>query len=305
MANNSPLNVGTDAAGGFLFQEQYGQQFIDGIRREAAVASLARVDALAGKRQKYTVYGGRPTVSFVDEGAEKPVTGAEFSQLTLNVKKLAAIVVYTQELLEDAESDPRVLINQDLAAAFAQKIDAHALGYESGSAIVGSFDSEVGSSTTTHELGTGGDAIAKSVSDAMESVEAAGYSPNGIILASDAKAALRNARQTVETAQPVYSAGFEMQPDSLYGVNISYSSNLDGFPAGAGKVLGVVGDFSQAVLGIRTDLTARVSDTATVNIGGTQHNLWQRNEVAVLWETRVGFVAHDVNGAFSVITNAS
>jgi HK97 family phage major capsid protein len=305
MANNSPLNIGTDAAGGFLFHEQYGQQFIDGIRREAAVASLARVDSLVGKRQLYTVYGGRPTVSFVDEGAEKPVTGAEFSQLTLNVKKLAAVVVYTQELLEDAEDDPRVLINQDLAAAFAQKIDAHALGYENGSAITSSFDSELGASTATHELGATGDAIAKSVSDAMESVEAAGYTPNGIILSSDSKAQLRNARQTVETAQPVYAPGFTQAPDTLYGMNISYSSNLDGFNAASGKVVGVVGDFSQAVLGIRTDLTARVSDTATVNIGGTQHNLWQRNEVAVLWETRVGFVAHDVNGAFSVITNNS
>jgi HK97 family phage major capsid protein len=305
MANNSPLNIGTDAAGGYLFEEQYGQQFIDGIRREAAVASLARVDSLAGKRQLYTVYGGRPTVSFVDEGAEKPVTGAEFSQLTLNVKKLAAIVVYSQELIEDAQSDPRVLINQDLAAAFAQKIDAHCLGFEAGSAITGSFDSEIGASTATTELGSGGDAIATSVSVAMEKVEAAGYTPNGIILASDAKAALRDARQTVETAQPVYTPGYTMAPDNLYGVNISYSSNLDGYPAGAGKVLGVVGDFSNAVLGIRTDLTARISDSATVNIGGTQHNLWQRNEVAVLWETRVGFVAHDVNNSFAIITNAS
>lgn len=305
MANNSPLNIGTDAAGGFLFQEEYGQQFIDGIRREAAVASLARVDRLIGKRQKYTIYGGRPTVSFVDEGAEKPVTGAEFSQLTLNVKKLAAIVVYTQELLEDAQDDPRVLINQDLAAAFAQKIDAHALGYEAGSAITSSFDSELAASTATNELGSGGDAIAKAVSEAMEDVEAAGYTPNGLILASDAKAALRDARQTVETAQPVYTPGYTQGPDSIYGLPISYSSNLDGFPAGSGKVAGVVGDFSQAVLGIRMDLTARVSDQATVNIGGTQHNLFQRNEVAVLWETRVGFVAHDVDGAFAVITNAS
>ena len=305
MANNSPLNIGTDAAGGYLFQEQYGQQFIEGIRREAAVASLARVDRLVGKRQKYTIYGGRPTVSFVDEGAEKPVTGAEFSQLTLNVKKLAAIVVYTQELLEDAQDDPRVLINQDLAAAFAQKIDAHALGYENGSAISGSFDTELTNSTATTELGTTGDAVARSVSAAMEKVEAEGYNPNGLILASDAKAALRDARNTVETTQPVYTPGYTQGPDSIYGLPISYSSNLDGFPAGSGKVLGVVGDFSQAVLGVRMDLTARVSDQATVNIGGTQHNLFQRNEVAVLWETRVGFVAHDVDGAFSVITNAS
>lgn len=305
MANNSPLNITTNGAGGYLWEEQYGDILIDGIQRESAIASLARVDRLNGKREIYSIYSGRPTVGFVDEGAEKAVTGAEFSQTTLNVKKLAAIVVYTEELLEDARQDPRVLINQDLAAAFADKIDAHALGYAAGAAITSSFDSELAETSQNHELGTGGDAFAVGVSAALADVEGNGYKPNGLIGASDLKAHLRDARNTVETAQPVYTPGYNREPDSIYGLPISYSSNLDGFTAAAGKKVAVVGDFSHAILGIRKDLTMRVSDQATVNIGGTQHNLWQRNEVAVLWEMRVGFVAHDLNRAFSVITNAS
>lgn len=305
MSNQVPLNIGTDAAGGYLFEEQYGDTLIDGIRRESAIASVARIERLVGKREKYPIYSGRPTVGFVDESAEKTVTGAEFSQLTLNVKKLAAIVIYTEELLEDAREDPRVLINQDLAAAFANKIDAHALGYENGSAIVSSFDSELGETSQTDELGTTGDAFAKSVSVCMEKVESCGYRPSGIIAASDVRGHLRDARQTVETAQPVYSAGFEREPDNLYGLPIAYSSNLDAFTASSGKKAAVVGDFSHAILGIRKDLTMRVSDQATVSIGGTPRNLWQRNEVAVLWEMRVGFAAHDVNRAFAAVTNAS
>ena len=305
MSNQVPLNIGTDAAGGYLFEEQYGDTLIDGIRRESAIASVARIERLVGKREKYPIYSGRPTVGFVDESAEKAVSGAEFSQLTLNVKKLAAIVIYTEELLEDAREDPRVLINQDLAAAFANKIDAHALGYESGSAISSSFDSELAETTQTDELGTTGDAFAKSVSVCMEKVESCGYRPNAIIAASDIRSNLRDARQTVETAQPVYTPGFEREPDSLYGLPIAYSSNLDAFTASSGKKAAVIGDFSHAILGIRKDLTMRVSDQATVNIGGTPRNLWQRNEVAVLWELRVGFAAHDVNRAFAAITNAS
>ena len=194
MSNQVPLNIGTDAAGGYLFEEQYGDTLIDGIRRESAIASVARIERLVGKREKYPIYSGRPTVGFVDESAEKTVTGAEFSQLTLNVKKLAAIVIYTEELLEDAREDPRVLINQDLAAAFANKIDAHALGYESGSAISSSFDSELAETTQTDELGTTGDAFAKSVSVCMEKVESCGYRPSGIIAASDVRGHLRDAR---------------------------------------------------------------------------------------------------------------
>lgn len=305
MANNTPLNIGTDAAGGYLFEEQYGDVFIDGIARESAVAQLATIRRLSSKREKYAVYSGRPTVAFVDESAEKTATGAEFGQVTLDVKKLAAIVIYSEELLEDAANDPRLLINDDMIGAFAAKIDAHALGYEAGSAISSSFNSELGETSQTVELGTGGDAFAVAVSSAIDTVEGNGYRATGAAVARDVKKHLRDSRQTVETAQAVYTPGFEREPDSLYGVQLTYTTNLDAFTAGAGKKAAVVGDFSHAVLGIRKDLTARVSTEATVTVGGTPRNLWQRNEVAVLWEMRVGFAAHDLNRAFVAVTNAS
>ena len=306
MSNNTPLNIGTDAAGGYLFEEQYGDMFIDGIARESAVAQLCQVKRLSSKREKYAVYSGRPTVAFVDESAEKTATGAEFGQVTLNVKKIAGIVIYTEELLEDAEHDPRLLINQDMIAAFAQKIDAHALGYEDGSAIVSQFDSELGETSSTVELGTAGDAFAVSLSSAIDTVEGNGYRVTGAAVARDVKKHLRDARATTyDPTTPVYTPGFEREPDRLYNVPLSYTTNLDAFTAGAGKKAAVIGDFSQAVLGIRKDLTARISTEATVTVGGTPRNLWQRNEVAVLWEMRVGFAAHDLNRAFVAVTNAS
>lgn len=305
MANNIPLSTLSNGAGGYLLPQEFGDTLIDGIQRESAVAQLARVDRLGSKTRKYATYAGRPTVSVVGEGDEKTATGAEFSEITLNVKKLAAIVIYTDEMLEDAREDPRRFVNADLVAAFAQKVDALALGYEAGTAIVSDFDSELAESSQTHELGTGGDAFAVAVSACLADIEGNGYRPNGLIAASDIRGHLRDARRTVETADSVYTDGFNREPGGIYGLPIRYSSNLDALPAGAGKKAAVVGDFSHAILGIRKDLTLSVTDTATINVGGTQHNLWQRNEVAVRFEMRAGFVAHDLDRAFSVVTNAS
>lgn len=307
MANQIPLLEGTDAAGGYLVRDSYGQTLLDTIRRESAVMSLARVDQVPGKRQKYSIYAGRPSAAFVAEGAAKGVTGAEFSELTINVKKIATNVLYTQEILEDAAEDPRVLINADVEAAFADLIDAHALGKSNGTNLTTSFDAALRATTSTVELGSGGDAIAKAISDAMEKVEANGGTPSGIILASDGRAQLRNARHTVETATPVYTDGFNREPDSLYGLPLSYSSNLSTFAtaAGANKIVGIVGDFSHAIAVMRSDLSVRASDQATVDVGGTLHHLWQQNKTALQWEMRVGFGIHDINKMFVAIVDAS
>jgi HK97 family phage major capsid protein len=164
-----------------------------------------RIRQVLGKREKLTEYVGRPVVSTVAEGAPKPATGAEYAQVTLDVVKGAATVMYTEELIEDAVEDPTVLINNDVRAAFADWVDTNALGRNAAGTIVGSFNSELSETTQTVELGTTGDALAVAVSSAMALIEANGYQPNGVILANDARAHLRNARAAVETTSPVYT----------------------------------------------------------------------------------------------------
>lgn len=308
MANAIPLLETVDASGGYLVSEQYGSTLQNTIRRESAVMALSRVDRVVGRRQRYAVYAGRPTAAFVAEGAAKAATGAEFTEVVVNIKKIASIVMYTEEILEDAREDPSVLVGPDVEAAFQDLIDAHALGYAAGAAIVGQFDSELTNTTQTDELGTAGDAFAIAVSAAMERIEANGGRPNGIVAASDVRASLRDARGPAATSAastPIYSAGYDREPDTLYGLPIRYTSNLDGFPAAAGKIAAVVGDYSHAVFAMRRDITVRQTNQATVDVGGTLHHTFQQNKTAVLWEMRIGFVAHDLSRMFSNITNAA
>lgn len=309
MANAIPLLEGTAASGGYLVPDQFVQgAFQRGIDRQSAVASLAQVRRVNGKTVKLTEYVGRPVAAFVAEGAAKAATGAEYAQVTVDIKKIAAIVMYTEELLDDAQDDPTVLINADVRAAFADLIDSHALGRNAAGVITSQFNSELSETTQTVELGTTGDALAVAVSSAMATIEANGYTVNGAILANDGRAHLRNARGTGDNAYtPLYSGGFTQPADSLYGVPIRYTTNLQTFAGSAttGRVVGVVGDFTHALLAVRNDIQVKFSDQATVDVGGTKHDLWQQNKVASLWEARVGFVAHDLNRAFVAIINAA
>jgi HK97 family phage major capsid protein len=63
-----------------------------------------------------------------------------------------------------------------------------------------------------------------------------------------------------------------------------------------GDDVAVAGDFANsAIYGTVEGVQVDVSDQATVNDGGTQVNLWQRNMFAVRAEIEVGFIARDVN----------
>jgi HK97 family phage major capsid protein len=308
MANAIPLLEGTDASGGYLVPDEFVQgAFQRGLDRQSAVASLAKVRRVNGKRAQLVEYVGRPTAAFVAEGAAKAATGAEYAQVTLDIKKIASIVMYTEELIEDAQDDPTVLINNDVRAAFADLIDSHALGRNAAGTIVSQFNSELSETTQTVELGTGGDALAVAVSSAMATIEANGYTANGAILANDGRKHLRDARTTADAAVALYSDGYTQPSDSLYGLPLRYTTNLQTFAGSAttGRVVGVVGDFSHALFGIRNEIRVKFSDQATVDVSGTKHDLWQQNKVAALWEARVGFVAHDLNRSFVAIINAA
>ncbi len=314
MANAVPLLEGTSTSGGTLVvPASYGRTLVDAVFRMSPTLSLSNVERVNTTKELISVYAGRPTAAFVNEAAAKPVTGAEYREMTVNIKKIATTVMYTSELLDDAREDPTVLINQDVAGAFNDLIDAHLLGYAAGSQITTSFDAALRSSTQTVEyVQANQDALATAISTAMSTVEGNGYTPTAAILPNDAKFAMRNARTT--TGAPLYAnvftdgGGFGVrEPRGLFGLEFAYSSNLPTLAgaAAAGRVVGIVGDFSRVRVGVREDLSMSFSTQATVDVSGTLHHLWQQNKAASRWEMRIGANIHDVNRAFCLILNAA
>jgi HK97 family phage major capsid protein len=297
MANQLPLSGASEAAGGALLPSPLVATVVEQIQRRSGALDLVDTAQTNSRRETIPVYKGRPQAQFVEEGAAKPVDGAEFSTLTLNVKKLAVIVPFTDEVLADAQDDPAALVTPDVIAAFADAADAHVLGLAGGAAITSAFDSNLaGDADDTVELGSDGDAVRKAVSAAMGKLEANGYNPNGVLLGGDSAQVVRDARSEVDNTSAVYTG-----VDPFYGLRSAISTNLANIgSADEGDVVGVVADWDYARMRVRSDLSLSVSNQAAYTDNGELVSAFEKNVTLLRWEMRAGFVITDPRAVVTI-----
>lgn len=305
MPNQIPFSGATNAAGGYVLPKEQGEILTNGLLQRNGVISLAGdARTTSARKTEFPIWLGQPTAGFVGEGAPKPVTGGEFGQAVLNVKKVASIVLFTDEQIEDLQDgDVNVLIDGGVRDAIADVIDAHALGLDSGGPIATAFDNALASSTLAVEYSGGqADGLQAAVSAAMGKLEANGYdNPENlaVCLHPAFRQVVRDAKDSEKRA--LYGAG----NDPLYGLQRTFSTNLESpfaTPA-AGEVIGVVVHKPNLHVRIRHDVRVAVSREATVNDGSQDRKLFQENLTAIRYETRLGFIAHDLNRAVCLIKN--
>jgi hypothetical protein len=313
MANNTPLSGLSDAAGGILLPSAQGELLTNGLLQTAGAFALAGdARTTSSRREAFAIWNGAPVAEFVGEGGTKPVTGAELSGGTLNIKKVATIITFTDELLEDIQNgDLNVLVDSGIRSAIADLVDAHAIGLDSGTAITGQFDTELVGTTSSVELGTNQDNLALAISAAMGSLEANGYRDLGVLVAADIGRHIRDARVTGVSGGGTASATvtslsqglYQPFSDPFYGLPTFQSTNLNtlGEAAGAGKVVAIVASRPNLHVRIRHDVRVKPSNEATV--GGT--SLYQNDLTAMRYVTRLGFWVHDLNRAVVAITNTA
>jgi len=315
MANQIPLSGLSDAAGGVLLPTEQGDILANGILQQSGALALAGDSrATTSRRTQFPIWMGRPTAEFVGEAGTKPVTGAEFGAGTLNVKKIASIVIFTDEQLEDVQNgDLNVLVDGGVQEAIADVTDAHAVGKDSGTNLSTSFDIAMRSTTSTVEFdGADEEGLRLAVSAAMGTLEANGYNNPanmGVLLAADASRHLRDARAvpggTVAGNTPLY----QPNSDPLYGLDRQFSTNLNTLAeaGGSNKIVGFVVYKPNLHVRIRKDIEVSVSREASVKVAGEDapRSLWQENLTGLRYETRLGYWIHDINRAVVAITNGS
>lgn len=307
MANQIPLRESPLAAGGYLLPVEQGDILTNGMLLEAGAIALAGDSrTTSATKTQFGIWLGAPTAGFVGEGAPKPVTGAEFGQTQMNVKKVASIVLFTDEMIEDVQSgDLNVLVDSGVRNAINDVIDAHAIGMDSGVAITTAFDNALKDTTLTQEYDqTKADGLQLAISGAMGKLEANGYAANlGVLTGTGWAQTIRDARSTVDPARPVYDAG----RDPLYGLPSFLSTNLStaATAPGATNIVGFVAHRPNIHVRIRKDVTVATSTEATVNDGTADRKLFQENLTAVRYETRLAFFIHDINRAVVKIINAA
>ena len=104
--NNVPvmkaLSEGTAADGGFLFPDEFRSEIIRDIADTPRMRNEVTIIPMRRDVMNIPTLASRPQVTWTDENATKSTTTAHFGQVTLTVKKMAAILYASDELIEDS-----------------------------------------------------------------------------------------------------------------------------------------------------------------------------------------------------------
>jgi len=265
---------------------------------DSLIMRTARRINLPGSGVTIPLITGDVTANWVNETDEKPVSDATISNKSITPYKLAVIETFSNEFRRDLPG---------LYAELARRLP-YALGRK--------FDSTIFNGTapgSNFDVLTGSTAVALDSTDtigdlatALTTVGAAGGDVSHWLIAPQAEGTIMTAKDGAGNYAFLRDARTDTGAiGSIFGRDVLKSASVYDNPATGPDVVGFAGDFANsAIWGSVEGIKVSISDQATVNKGGTQLNLWQRNMFAVLAEIEVGFVVR--NGAhFVKLTGAT
>lgn len=266
---------------------------------ESAIMQLARRVVLPGRGLDIPTITGDPEAEWISETDAKPVKNPGIGMKNMKGYTLAVILPFSNQFRRDLSGLYDNILAR-LPGALAKKFDQTVLGAVAKPGTA--FDNFA---TATAQ------SIVESVSaDTYDGLVAArkdvadhGGIINGWALSPQAEAILLAARDKNERPLFIGNVADAAIPRIL-GAQTKTGRGLykpgtaaGASDAGAPEIVGVAGDWTQAMYGIVEDIQISISDQATLTYTDDQDqtvtiNLWQRNMFAVRCEFEAGFVAN-------------
>jgi len=211
------------------------------------------------------------TASWVGEGAKKPLTNPTFNEVEIKEHKLAAITVYTQELMRRSDPAVDVLVRDDLIAATATLIDNTFLDATAGTAVRPA--GVLNAVTATANTGTTAAAYEADLLALINSFVTANLSLDGsYFIMSETRAAQISLLR--DALGGTYFQGMALRGErTLMGIPVITSQTV------GDKIILV--KTSEILLAQDGGVDVSYSDQATLVDGDTTHYLWQENKFAV------------------------
>lgn len=246
-------------------------------QESSAVMSLARRITLPGMGVTIPIITGDPEAGWVGETEKKPVKRGTLATKQMTPYTLAVIVPFSNQFRRDLPALYDALVAR-LPGALAKKFDATVFG---GTAPGSNFDTLA--DCTAQEIGT--DAYGGLVA-ADADIAAHDGILNGWVLAPQGKAQLLTAADGNKRPLFINSVAEGAVP-MILGAPVKQSKGA--YKSGSPSVVGIAGDWTQAVYGTVEGVQISVSDQATLTDGGSTINLFEQNMFAVRAEIECGF----------------
>ena len=291
-----------DASKSGLIPINYANDIIDSVVVESMALRTFRRVTMPTKVSHLPVLDVLPLAKWVTGepteadtgGGMKAATTMKWKGLVLTAEEIAAIVVIPEAVLEDSSVNLWNEITPRLSEAIGAALDA--------AVFPGTNKPTTWPTAIIPAAVAAGNVTVSATPDqddfnaALGQVEADGYMVEAIY----GKVALMSVFRGLNAAGvPIYLSDFrdDRRTDSIYGIQILYDR---------GAVLGanthaVLGDPSQALLGVRRDIEFKFLDQATIDVSAAQDgseliHLAQQDSVALRVRARFAFqVANPVN----------
>ena len=293
--NRSNISLPTDIA----------QEVMQKTQEASAIMRLARRINLPGRGLTIPVITGDPEAAWVAETGAKPVSNPSLSQKVMQAYKLAVIVPFSDEFRRDLPALYDAIVER-LPGALALKFDQTVIG--NGDKPGENFDNFASCTAQSIEKSQSASEYDGLVA-AYADIAAHNGILNGFGLSPAAMGLLLGAVDT--TGRPIFTAGVgEGDVNRILGAPVVEGRGLYkagaagvGTAAGTPAVVGVAGDWSQAVYGTVEGVQIRFADQTGLTIASEQVNLWEHNMFAVRAEIEVGFRAD--TACFNKLTGAT
>ena len=213
---------------------------------------------------------GGGSAQWVGEGARKPLTNPTYGEVKVGEHKLAAITVYTQELMRRSDPAVDVLVRDDLIEASKTLIDATFLGAQTQTDVtpVGMLNNVAAIPAT----GVTAAAYDKDLQDLEDAFIEANLSLDGAVYLMSETRASRMSKLRDPLGNRYYP-GLRSKDKDLDGRDVITSQSV------GDKI--VLLKTSEILLAQDGGVDVSYSDQATLVDGAVTHHLWQENKFAV------------------------
>lgn len=267
--------IGTTTDAGFaaplVQQDTYKGDFLELLRNATIFDKLKGFRSVPfNVKINGQLTGG--TASWVGEGQKKPLTNPTFSSIEIKEHKLAAITVYTQELLRRADPAIDQLVLNDLIEASKVLIDTTFLGAQAQSDTTPA--GVLNGVAAVPSTGTNAAQIEADLLKLIQTFIAANLTTdNAYFLMSETRAMQLALLRDALGNTYFNGMSFAGAARTLLGIPVVTSQSV------GDKVILV--KMSELLIAQDGSVDVAYSDQATLTDGATTHNLWQENKFAI------------------------
>lgn len=296
-------SAGSAEGGGLLIIDDMASQIIELLRPFSVVRRIgARSVGIPRGQLRTPKLTAGVSSSYLKEGASIPASKIKIGQISLQARKLATLVAFTNELRSFTGGDiDSILLDdmlssigttEDVAFLFGTGTESEPRGITEWAVAANKFDAtQAGASATLTEV----QADLRQAEESLLSADVPMRSPVWI-MSPRSRLFLRDLRDTEDRG--VF--GDEMrQSGTINGIRFFQTNNIpNNLGAGTNESLVILVDASEVVIGDVEMLGVDRSDSAVIKIDGTDTSLFESDMSAVrLRQFNDLVLRHDVSAA--------